>query len=52
MKKLLYIGTSPFQTNGYSKVVYNHLIELSKIKDLYIVHYGIQYDEKIHDNSN
>lgn len=43
MKKLLYIGTHPSQTNGYSKVVYNHLCEFAKHKDIYVVCYGIQY---------
>ena len=40
MRKLLYIGTHPSQTNGYSKVVYNHLCELSKYVNT--VCYGIQ----------
>ena len=50
MKKLLYIGTHPSQTNGYSKVVYNHLCEFSKNKDIYVVCYGIQYTNKGDEN--
>jgi len=45
MKKLLYIGTHPQQTNGYSKVVYNHLREFGKHAGVYVVCYGIQYND-------
>lgn len=45
MKKLLYVGTHINQTNGYSKVVYNHLRMMQNKPNLYVILYGIHGKE-------
>ena len=40
--KLLIIGSHPCNTNGYSKVLYNLVSELSSYPDTHIIVYGVQ----------
>lgn len=42
VKKLVYVGTHPNQTNGYSKVIYNHLKYLGENSKHKVICYGIQ----------
>lgn len=52
MRKILYIGTHPSQTNGYSKIVYNHLCQLSRCNNANTVCYGIQRNRAVNSGRN
>lgn len=48
--RLLIIGTHPYQTTGYSKVVYNICKSLESHKDIHCTIFGIQKFTKENDN--
>jgi hypothetical protein len=49
--RLMIIGTHPYQTTGYSKVMYNIVKELKKYKDISVSVFGIQKFTNINDTN-
>lgn len=48
--RLMIIGTHPYQTTGYSKVMYNIVKELKNHKDINVSVFGIQKFTDVNDN--